>query len=73
VSGYALAKTPWLNKGNAFTSEEKRQHRIRGLYPAGKPLTLEAKVEIAMEQLAKKVSPIEKYIYLHTIQGERDP
>ena len=31
-------------------------------------MTLETKIDMSMEQLHKKTSPLEKYIYLHTIQ-----
>jgi len=67
-SGYYLAKTPFLNKGSSFMNEERNTLGIRGLFPAGEPLSLDVKVEIAMEQFAKKTSPLEKYIFLHTIQ-----
>jgi len=68
LSGYKLAKTPLLNKGHSFTSKERDELGLRGLYPAGEPMSLETKVAIAMDQLALKTSPIEKYIFLHTLQ-----
>jgi malic enzyme len=67
-NGYYLAKTPTLNKGHSFTHEERMEYGLRGLYPAGPPISLDLKVDISMEQLRAKTSPIEKYIYLHTIQ-----
>ena len=72
VSGYYIAKTPLLNKGTSFTAEERKQHRLQGLYPAGDPLSLELKVDNLMTQLRKRSSPIEKYIYLHTIQDAEE-
>jgi hypothetical protein len=68
VSGYVRTKDPSTNKGHAFTEDERTFHRMRGLFPAGDPFTLDMKVEIAMQELRKKTSPIEKYTYLHTIQ-----
>lgn len=68
VSGYQLTKTPTLNKGKSFTSKETDELKLRGLFPAGEPLSLELKIEVAMEELRKKTSPLEKYIHLHTIQ-----
>lgn len=68
VPGYYIAKNPVLNKGKSFTLSEQEKMGLRGLYPAGESLSLELKVEVAMEQLRKKTSPLEKYIHLHTIQ-----
>lgn len=67
-TGFVLAKNPWLNKAHSFTPEEKDKLGLRGLYPCGEPLSLDLKVEVSMEQLRKKTSPLEKYIFLHTIQ-----
>jgi hypothetical protein len=67
-NGYYLAKTPSLNKGHSFTHEERDDYGLRGLYPAGVPISLDLKVEIAIQQMRQKSSPLEKYIYLHTIQ-----
>ncbi len=66
--GFAFLKNPLNNKGTSFTAAEKETHGIRGLVPAGEPISLADKVDIAMEQLRKKASPIEKYNFLHTIQ-----
>jgi malate dehydrogenase (oxaloacetate-decarboxylating)(NADP+) len=67
-SGYNLLKNPWKNKGTSFSDEERTKYGLHGLLPAGEPKTLDSKVEIAMGQLRKKSSPIEKYNFLHTIQ-----
>jgi len=44
--GYYMAKLPATNKGHGFTHEERAQNGLRGLYPGGKPFTLEQKVEV---------------------------
>lgn len=67
-NGFYLVRTPSLNKGQSFSLEERQEYGIRGLFPAGDPISLDLKVKIAMEQLRSKTSPLEKYIYLHTIQ-----
>lgn len=51
-----------------FTINERDALRVRGLLPAGEPQSLDVKIEIAMSQLRRKATPIEKYIFLHTIQ-----
>lgn len=55
VSGYYLAKTPLKNKGISFSHEERATLGLRGLFPAGEPLTLERKIETAMENFRGKV------------------
>ena len=59
---------PACNKGSSFTSSEKDKLGLRGLFPGGEPLSLTSKVENVMTQLRRKNSPLEKYIYLHTVQ-----
>ena len=51
----------------SFTHEERDALGIRGLIPAG-VITLETKVQIAMAQLRRQATPLDKYIFLHTIQ-----
>ena len=68
IGGYEIARTPHLNKGHSFSMEERDALGIRGLYPCGQPFTLDEKVNVAMTQLRLKSSPLEKYIFLHTIQ-----
>lgn len=57
-----------LNKGTSYSQSERHDLAIDGLIPCGEPVPLDMKVEFAMDQLRKKISPLEKYIYLHTIQ-----
>ena len=54
--------------GTSFTREERDNLKLRGLFPAGDPLSLEVKLSNLMNLLRSKSSPIEKYIFLHTIQ-----
>ena len=68
VAGYFVAKSPLLNKGTSFTAQERDAHGLRGLVPAGEPLSLETKVALTIEQLRTKATPLDKYIYLHTLQ-----
>ena len=68
AGGFDVMKSPVKNKGSSFTVAERNSLGIRGLVPAGDPIPLETKVGLAMDQLRKKSSPLEKYIYLHTLQ-----
>lgn len=65
-SAYSQLRNPMLNKGSSFSPEEKKLYR--GLVPTGDTLSLDVKIEISMEQLRKKSSPLEKYLFLHSIQ-----
>lgn len=66
--GYTTTKNPLTNKGLSFNEKERTELGVRGLIPGGTPISLKLKTQIAMEQLNKKTSPIEKYNFLHTIQ-----
>jgi hypothetical protein len=55
VSGYYISKSPLKNKGISFTHSEREKLGLRGLFPAGEPITLERKVETAMENFRGKV------------------
>ena len=66
--GYSLLKTPTMNKYSSFSESERVRLGVRGLVPAGAPLSLETKVALVMEQVRAKASPIERYIYMQTLQ-----
>ena len=65
---FHVVKLPTLNKGTSFSHEERELHNLRGLFPGGEPISLDLKVDVAMEQLRGKCSNIDKYTFLHTIQ-----
>lgn len=66
--GYHVLKTPTQNKYSSFTEAERGKLGLRGLIPAGGPLSLDIKVQLVMEQVRSKVSAIEKYIYMQSLQ-----
>jgi malate dehydrogenase (oxaloacetate-decarboxylating)(NADP+) len=68
LRGFYYMKHPLDNKGTSFSHGERDRHHLRGLVPACEPLPLEDKLELAMMQLHKKTSSLEKYMFLHTIQ-----
>lgn len=61
--GLALLNDPVLNKGTAFTAEERKKHDLVGLLPDAIE-TLDRQVERVQEHLAAKDSDLERYIYL---------
>jgi len=66
--GYMRTRLPWLNKGSGFTQAERDELKLNGLFPGGEPLSLEVKVDAAINEMRQRSTPLEKYIFLHTIQ-----
>ncbi|CAI5720622.1 unnamed protein product [Hyaloperonospora brassicae] len=67
MSGFAAMRTPLVNKGQAFTEEERAAFRLRGLLPDAVN-SMELETERAMKQLRCKSTALEKYIYLQNTQ-----
>ena len=71
ASGYALLDTPLLNKGSAFTEEERRELGLLGLLPPS-PSTIEQQLARAYENYRRKESDIERYIFLVSLQDRNE-
>ncbi len=69
--GFEILKNPELNKGTAFTEEERDQLGLRGLLPAGisDPDVQEAR---ALANLRRKAFDIERYVFLLALQGRNE-
>lgn len=65
--GSQLLHNPVLNKGSAFSEEEREALHLRGLLPA-KVTDIEEQVQRCMGNLRRKTSDIEKYIFLSSLQ-----
>ena len=63
-----MIKNPLFNKGTSFTLEEKQQYHLQGFFGACDPIPLSLKIENLMTQFRLRKSPLDKYMYLHTIQ-----
>jgi malate dehydrogenase (oxaloacetate-decarboxylating)(NADP+) len=66
-TGIALLKDPALNKGTAFTEKEREALGLRGLLPPHVQTQAE-QVTRVLENLRRKTSAIEKYIFLISLQ-----
>jgi malate dehydrogenase (oxaloacetate-decarboxylating) len=62
-TGHELLKSPLLNKGTAFTQEERDELGLNGLLPSHVE-SLEQQVERAKESLKRQATPLAKYVYL---------
>lgn len=70
-AGPALLETPLLNKGSAFSEEERQSFNLTGLLPPAYE-TIEEQVERAYQQYSSFTAPINKHIYLRAIQDNNE-
>ena len=69
--GVDLLHDPVLNKGTAFTEAERDRLGLRGLLPA-RVSTQEGQVARVLENIRRKTSDIEKYIFLISLQDRNE-
>ena len=70
-AGPMLLETPLLNKGSAFTQQERESFNMTGLLP-NITETIEEQTARAYEQLTSFTADIEKHIYLRNIQDTNE-
>jgi malate dehydrogenase (oxaloacetate-decarboxylating)(NADP+) len=70
-AGTALLSNSILNKGTAFSEEERDALGIRGLLPP-RVFTMAEQVVRALGQLRRKPNDLEKYIFLTTLQHRNE-
>ncbi|WP_084312377.1 NAD-dependent malic enzyme [Desulfobulbus elongatus] len=66
-TGIALLRDPTLNKGSAFTLEERETLGLTGLLPP-RVHTIDEQVQRILENLRKQSTDIERYVYLIALQ-----
>lgn len=69
--GNALLRDPMLNKGAAFTVEERRALGLLGLLPPGVS-TLEQQMARVLENFRNEPTPLDRYIYLRSLQDRNE-
>ncbi|MER8003089.1 NAD-dependent malic enzyme [Streptomyces sp. NPDC095613] len=69
--GRAVLTDPRLNKGTAFTREERRDLGLTGLIPA-QVMTLEQQVTRAYAQYRAKATDLDKNVYLRSLQDRNE-
>lgn len=69
--GVEVLHDPALNKGTAFTEEERDRLHLRGLLPP-RGLTLEQQLEKILESFRGKPSDLERYVYLISLQDRNE-
>lgn len=71
LTGYSLISTPLLNKGMAFSQQEREEFDLLGLLPPGET-NLAIQRKRSYEACLSKSSDIEKYIYLRDLQDSNE-
>ena len=71
LRGVELLNDPRLNKGTAFTEAERDSLGLRGLLPPRAITPAEQEVRV-LENFREKASPIEKYVYLTSLQDRNE-
>lgn len=66
MKGLTILNNPFLNKGTAFTKEEREQYELVGMLPS-KVQTLQQQAEQAYAQYLSKPADLEKRIFLMNI------
>lgn len=63
ITGYSLLRNPRLNKGTAFTKEEREKFGLQGMLPVAIE-SIETQILRVREQLENFEKPINKYVFL---------
>ena len=71
VRGIALLRDPLLNKGTAFTEQERDTFGLRGLLPAH-VLSMEAQAKRVMTNLRRLPSDLDKYVTLNALHDRNE-
>ena len=71
IKGQKLLRNPLMNRGTAFTHEERAAAGVRGLLPPTVE-TLELQAQRAIEQLRSYELPIHRYVYLDTLHNTNE-
>ncbi|GAB3037271.1 NAD-dependent malic enzyme [Bowmanella dokdonensis] len=70
-AGPSLLETPLLNKGSAFSAEERKAFNLNGLLPP-RYESIEEQVSRAYMQYSSFDTPLNKHIYLRAIQDNNE-
>ena len=71
ASGFDVLFNPSLNKGTAFTEVERKKFKLRGLLPPGVS-DPDVQLDRALQNMRRKNSDIEKYIFLSALQSRNE-
>ena len=70
-TGFEVLNSASLNKGTAFTKEERDKYKLHGLLPPTIN-TPDAQLARALQSMRRKYYDIERYVYLRSLQGRNE-
>lgn len=71
LTGFQVLNSASLNKGTAFTKEEREQYNLRGLLPP-KVVSSDTQLQRTLNNLRRTHDDIEKYIFLTALQSRNE-
>ena len=71
LSDFDLVRDPMLNKGSAFSENERHTFGLHGILPATIS-NLDTQKKRSYQVFKSKVTPLEKYIYLREVQDSNE-
>jgi len=71
ITGSALLQTPYLNKGSAFSADERKEFDLEGLLPS-QVNTLEEQVKRAYEQYCNKRTDLGKNTFMTSMKEQNE-
>jgi malate dehydrogenase (oxaloacetate-decarboxylating)(NADP+) len=69
AAGARSLSDAFINKGTAYTDDERRRLRLEGLLPP-QVESLQAQAARVVDSLTRKSSPLEKYRYLNSVRAD---
>jgi len=69
--GFQILNSASLNKDTAFTEDERRQFKLRGLLPP-RVSSLDIQMQRALENMRRKQDDIERYVFLTALQSRNE-
>lgn len=70
-TGFQVLNRASLNKGTAFTEEERKKYKLQGLLPP-RICTPEEQMERVLQNMRRKYYDIERYIFLKSLQSRNE-
>ena len=70
-TGFKVLNSASLNKGTAFTSEERDKYKLHGLLPPTIN-TPQAQLSRALQNMRRKYYDIDRYVFLKSLQGRNE-
>jgi malate dehydrogenase (oxaloacetate-decarboxylating) len=71
LTGYLLLDHPTLNKGSAFSQEERSEFGLRGLLPSHTS-TIAEQLSRTYENYRRKETDVERYVFLVSLQDRNE-